>query len=98
MRLRSYFEGVWKWTHGEQFVFLASMNSMADNIGGFTLHSYFGVSFLDHRGLTINSSTNDDNWTSKLTKMSLLEFIFVDEIEAAAVELIGKVEEEEREA
>ena len=32
--VRDYFETVWHWTHGEQFVFVASMNSMADNIGG----------------------------------------------------------------
>ncbi len=94
--LRSYFEVVWKWTHGDQFVFLAAMNSMADNIGGNTMHSYFAVSFLDHRGVSISHTAADQNWNSLLTKMSLLEFVFIDEVEGAAVELLGKIEEEAR--
>ena len=50
--LRDYFERVWGWVHGDQFVFLGAMNSMADNIGGFTMHSYFAISFMDNRGMT----------------------------------------------
>ena len=68
--IRSYFEKVWHWKHGDQFVFLASMNSMADNIGGDTLHSYFAMSFKDRRGMTINSSQADMNWSTLLTKMA----------------------------
>jgi len=94
--LRDYFEKVWKWVHGDQFVFVACMNSMADNIGGYTLHSFFSMPFKDRRGMTINSSAADENWSSLLTKMSLLEFIFVDEVEAAGAELLGRMEEEAR--
>ena len=94
--LRSYFEIVWEWTHGDQFVFLASMNSMADNIGGITLHSYFGIAFKDHRGLSLNSSGVDRNWNSSLTKMSLLDFLFIDEVENAAADLLGTAEEQAR--
>ena len=53
--LRSYFEEVWHWKHRDQFVFLTSMNSMADNIGGFTMHSYFAISFMGPRCQRINS-------------------------------------------
>ena len=38
--MRSYFEVVWKWTSGKEFVFLATLNSMASNIGGFTFHGW----------------------------------------------------------
>jgi len=92
--LRSYFEDVWHWTHGDEFVFLAPLNSMALNIGGNTLHSYFAVSFKDRRGRTINSGVNDKNWSAQLTKMSLLRFIFVDEVEATGADLLGRIEEE----
>ena len=69
---------------------------MADNIGGATLHSFFQIPFKDRRGLTINSAQADDNWNAKLTKMSLLQFICVDEVEAAGVDLLGKAEHEVR--
>ena len=57
---------------------------------------FFVLSFEDKRGATINSSSNDRGWSAKLTKMSLLRYIFIDEVEAAAVEVLGKVEEEAR--
>lgn len=50
----------------------------------------------NERGATINSSSNDRGWSSKLAKMSLLRYVFIDEVEAAAVEVLGKVEEEAR--
>ena len=46
--------------------------------------------------MTINSASTDKNWNALLTKMSLLEFIFIDEVEGASVDLLGKVEEEAR--
>jgi len=93
--LRSYFEEVWQWQHGNEFVFVAGQNTMADNIEGCTLHSYFALPFRDKRNVLINSSYARD-WSSKLSKMNVLRFIFVDEIEAAGADLIGKVEEEVR--
>ena len=38
--IKSYWETVWKYKHGEHFVFVAYSNSMADNINGFTMHSF----------------------------------------------------------
>ena len=37
--LRSYFNEVWLWGEGTHYQFLAPSNSMADDIGGATLHS-----------------------------------------------------------
>ena len=38
--LRSYFIEVWLWEEGIHFQFVAPLNSMADNIGGSTVHSW----------------------------------------------------------
>jgi hypothetical protein len=38
--VRSFFEEVLGWQHGREFVCLASMNTMAALIGGFTIHSW----------------------------------------------------------
>ena len=43
--LRDFYEEVSAWTHGVQFVFVASQNSMAALIAGSTLHSYGMVPF-----------------------------------------------------
>ena len=81
--------------HGDEFVFVAGQNTMADNIGGVTFHSFFGLAFKDKRGMIINS-TEKDNWSVKLTKMSLLRYIFIDEVEAVSAEILGTAEEETR--
>eukprot|EP00973_Karenia_brevis_P020431 2806107-Karenia_brevis.AAC.1 len=41
--LRSYWEVVWKYEHGVQCVSVAFPTTMADNIGGFIIHSYFNI-------------------------------------------------------
>ena len=38
--IRDFFEEVCNWTHGIEFVFLASQNSMAALIDGLTVHSF----------------------------------------------------------
>ena len=53
--LQSYFEEVWGWTLGLEFVFTAPMNSMASNIQGSTIHSWAQIAFKDRRGTLINS-------------------------------------------
>ena len=58
--LRNYFETVWKWTIGHEFVFLAPLSSMASNIGGFTLHGWGEVPFKDARGTVICSRSRDE--------------------------------------
>jgi SpoVK/Ycf46/Vps4 family AAA+-type ATPase len=43
--IRSYFETVWDWEHGVQFVILAPMNTMANNVGGETIHAWGEIPF-----------------------------------------------------
>ena len=45
--IKNYFETVWQWKYGEAFAFLAPMNSMANNIGGNTVHSWGQIGFKD---------------------------------------------------
>ena len=95
--LRSYFEDVWQYRHGDEFVFVARMNSMADNIQGTTLHSYWKIAFQSHQGCYVNLKDNDDSWTSMVTKLSLLQWIFIDEIETADIGLLAQVENKQTE-
>ena len=44
--LRSYFEEVWLMEHGVHFVILAPMNTMANNVGGETMHAWGEVPFV----------------------------------------------------
>ena len=94
--IRDYFQTVWLYVHGDEFVIVAGMNSMADNIGGVTLHSYFGSQYINRQGVLINSGDGDENWVKKRTRMKVLKFIFIDEIENAGAELLGQAEEQTR--
>jgi len=46
------FEDVLGWCHGREFVCLASMNTMAALIGGFTIHAWGDVPVNDQSGRT----------------------------------------------
>ena len=53
--LKQYFEDVWQWTRNKQYALIAPMNTMADNIGGSTMHSFGRIPFKDRRGMFIQS-------------------------------------------
>ena len=57
---------------------------MADNINGFTIHSFFALPWKTNDGQVVNTSDKDD-WTTFVTKMSLLKFVVIDEVEAAGL-------------
>ena len=57
---RSYFEVVWLWTYGEEFVYLAPLNSMANGICGSTVHSWGRIGFKDRRGMNIAPREKND--------------------------------------
>ena len=93
--IKEYFEEVWKWEINNQFAIVAPQNSMADNVGGTTLHSFGGIPFKDRRGITVNAGGFMDDekqcWSAK--KWHNLRFVLVDEIEAVGVDLMGLVED-----
>ena len=41
--------------HGEDFVFAARLNTMAENIDGVTIHSFFKIPFQSNLTITKNS-------------------------------------------
>ena len=93
--LKRYFEEVWQWTRNNQYALVAPMNTMADNIGGSTMHSFGRIPFKDRRGTLINSSGESksagmfgspDDWHE-------LRFLLIDEVEAAGCSLLGRLEE-----
>ena len=93
--LRSYFEEVWSWTLGTQFIFLAPLNSMASNIQGATVHSWGRVPFKDRRGLTINTTGHSasEEVPHMTVQCNAARFLFIDEIEATGADTLGAMEE-----
>jgi len=47
--IRSFFEDVLGWEHGREFVCIASMNTMAALIGGYTIHTWGEVPINNER-------------------------------------------------
>ena len=90
MWLQSYWETVWRYERGIHFAFVAYSNSMADNINGFTIHSFFALPWKNNDGQVVNTSNKDD-LTTFLTKMSLLKFVIIDEVEAAGLGMINQI-------
>ena len=66
--IRDFFERVCGWTHGVEFVYLASQNTMSFHVGGFTLHSYGDIPFAKKDGKTANVK-NEVYVGSSLTKL-----------------------------
>ena len=70
------------------------MNSMADNIGGNTLHSWAEIVWEDKRGRQVkNRGSTEDNIATMGVKCNCLRFLFIDEIEACGLCTIADTEE-----
>ena len=93
MWIRSYFEKVWDWEHGVQFVILAPMNTMANNVGGETMHSWGEIPFArdDGKVNTRNQSAAVD-LSSMCLKCEALRFLIIDEIENAGADALAVLE------
>ena len=90
--IRQFFEEVCGWTHGQEFVFCASQNTMAALIQGVTLHSFFKLVFKDKEGKKINVQTEDKKDISKeFLQYQALRFIFIDEFSTAAIEIFAEI-------
>ena len=96
--LKEYFEEVWQWTRNKQYALIAPMNTMADNIGGSTMHSFGRIPFKDRRGIDIHPSAakQDSGICGGADDWHELRFILLDEVEAAGAGLIGRLEENVR--
>ena len=54
-----FFEEVCGWTHGVEFVSLASQHTMTALIGGFTIHSFGNVRYRQKDGSLANAHKGD---------------------------------------
>ena len=86
--LRTYFEEVWQWTDGVQFQFVAPLNSMANNIGGSTMHTWAGLKFTNSEGVQISGDMlkkGKDNVSQRHLKCAKLRFLFIDEMDCGGI-------------
>ena len=92
--IRTYFEKVWLWTLGREFVFIAPQNSMAAGIDGWTVHGWGNIVLIDKRGKRIAPQRHDssDSVPAMCTKTGALRWIFLDEVEATGTEVSGHLE------
>ena len=95
--LADYFQSVWGWKHGIQYVFLAPLLTMAARINGFTVHSWGEIPWCKPgpRGSMQVLAGNADGkgMSTMAAKMELCRWLFVDEVEAVGAEIIGIMEQ-----
>jgi len=98
--VRSFFENVCHFTHGVEFVFLTSQNTMAALIEGFTLHSFGDVAFHQASGKMANVRKNADvqDMSKHFLRFERLRWILIDEASTAAVEVLATFEQHVRTA
>ena len=88
--VRALFEEVLGWTHGVEFVCLASQNTMAALIGGRTFHSWAGLLVND----TATKSKKAQVWAKPdanpmYERTRMLRWILVDEGSTASAEVMA---------
>ena len=69
----------WKWTDGVQFQVVAPLSSMANNIGGNTMHTWAGLKFTNSEGVQISGDMlkkDKDNISLRHVKCAKLRFLF----------------------
>eukprot|EP00973_Karenia_brevis_P088519 12274189-Karenia_brevis.AAC.1 len=54
------------------------------------MHSFFSLPWKNNDGTMVNTSSTDD-WTTYVTRMSLLRFVAIDEVEAAGLQMLNKI-------
>ena len=95
--LSAYFQEVWGWRLGVQFVFLALLNSMASRINGFTVHSWGEEGVVQSkptRRRPYSDGTKDSQHMSSMAaNMELCRWLFVDEVEVVGAEILGTLEQ-----
>ena len=67
------------------FQFVAPLNSMANNIGGSTMHTWAGLRFTNSEGIQISGDMlrkGKDNVSKRQVKCAKLRFLFIDEADA----------------
>ena len=90
--IRDFFEEVCRWTHGIEFVYLASQNSMAAVINGQTARSFCNVPFMNASGSTVNTRAqlgDHQNMSSLFLRYERLRWISMDEPPTLGCEVLA---------
>ena len=90
--LRTLFEDICSWTHGTEFAYLTSMNSMAELINGQTWHSFFGLSKMNEYGeaVTTGKGLHGEHGVNKsFLDFARLRWLFIDECSTLGCELLA---------
>ena len=91
--IRLFFEEVCGWTHGVEFVHLASQHTMTAQIGGFTIHSFGNVKFRQKDGSLANvRKEKSKDMNAQFLKYERLRWVFIDECSTASVENQAEME------
>ena len=85
--IRLCFEEVCGWTHGVEFVNLASQHTMTALISGFTIHSFGNVKFRQKDGsLAVVRREKSKDMNDQFLKYERLRWVFIDECSTTSVE------------
>ena len=89
--IREFLEQVCAWTHGIDFVFLASQNTMAALIGGYTLHSFHKLAYKQKDGTVATQTDKHKDISSKYLRYQSLRFMFIDEMNTASLDVLAEI-------
>ena len=80
--ISAFFENVCDFTHGKEFVFLASQNTMAALIEGSTIHSYGDIPFYgtDGKNKNVRGEKGVKDMSHLYLRYERLRWIFIDEV------------------
>ena len=88
---RDFFTQVCGWTHGIEFALLASQNTMAALIEGFTLHSFHKLSFKHKDGTTVAAQKEARNDISPaFIQYQALRWRFIDELSGVSIDVLAE--------
>ena len=89
--LRDFFENCLGWTHGVQFQFLATQNSMAELIGGGTVHTW-GVIPANKTQASSKYGNKDVDWDQLFENCLSMRWVIIDEVSTLSPGLLAMLE------
>ena len=89
--IQDFFKEVCGWTHGTEYVFLASQHTMAALIEGFTLHSFHGLVFQKKDGTRIVRKQEHNDIDTKFLRYQALRFMFIDELSTVSIDAFVEI-------
>ena len=89
--LRDFFETVMQWEHGVQFQFLATQNSMAELIGGSTVHTWGSIP-ANKAAATAKCNSKDRDWDQLFENCISLRWLIIDESSTLSPGLLATLE------